>query len=246
MDVAVIADIVGSRRLQDRAEAQRAFEAAIAQAEIDLPLADEPLRPTAGDELQGRYASLEAALASLLLVQLALPPEHELRFGVGVGDVHEIGRGAGSAALQDGPGWWAARNAIGIVHARQQRAVPTARTWIVGGGEQDESMRTAIDLANAYVLARDELVVRMSPRERRLVYGRALGRTQTELAAAEGISQPAVSQALASAGAAAVVLGLDGLRDRIAAHRRVTADDRVAAGGRVAAGRDGATGEEES
>ena len=220
MDVAVIADIVGSRRFRDRAEAQRAFEKAIAQAEAGLPLAGEPLRATAGDELQARYASLEAALASLLLVQLALPPEHELRFGIGVGAVHEITPSApGSAALQDGPGWWAAREAVDIVRARQQRALPTARTWIVGAPDQNEAVTTAIGLANAYVLVRDELMAGMSPRERRLVYGRAVGRTQADLASAEGISQSAVSQALARAGAAAVLFGLDGLRGRIAADR---------------------------
>jgi|GEM_PF-3402452 len=38
----------------------------------------------------------------------------------------------------------------------------------------------------------------MSARTRRLTYGRCLGITQRELAAAEGVTQPAVSQALAS------------------------------------------------
>ncbi|MDQ4215867.1 SatD family protein [Microbacterium sp. ASV81] len=216
MDVAVIADIVGSRRLPDRSEAQRTFERVVAQAEFDLPLAVEPLQATAGDELQGRYATLDAALASLLLVQLALPAGHELRFGIGVGAIRAIDGGGSGAAprLQDGPAWWAARAAIDTVHARQQRAVPTSRIWIVGAPEEDARMHTTIDVANAYALARDELVMRMSPRERRLVYGRSLGRTQAELAGDEGISQSAVSQALASAGAASVVLGFEALQGR--------------------------------
>lgn len=222
MDVAVIADIVGSRLLPDRSEAQRTFDRVVAQAERDLPLASEPLRATVGDELQARYPTLEAALASVLLVQLALPAGHELRFGIGMGAIREIDAGAERPALQDGPGWWAARAAIETVHARQQRAVPTSRTWIVGAPEEDDRMRTRIDLANAYVLARDELVMRMSPRERRLVYGRALGRTQTELANAEGISQPAVSQALAGAGAAAVVLGFEAVLERARLERGLT------------------------
>jgi predicted transcriptional regulator len=41
------------------------------------------------------------------------------------------------------------------------------------------------------------------------VYGRCLGRTQAALAAEEGITQSAVSQALAGAGAGALLTGLD-------------------------------------
>ena len=214
MDVAVIADIVGSRKLEDRSAAQRTFDRVVLQVEQDLPLAVEPLTATVGDELQARYASLEAALASVLLVQLALPAGHELRFGIGVGAIREIERGSagpGALRLQDGPAWWAARTAIESVQARQRRAVPSSRVCIVGAPEEDEHMHATIALANAYLLARDELVMRMSPRERRLVYGRFLGRTQDDLAGAEGISQSAVSQALASAGAAAVILGLEAL-----------------------------------
>jgi len=72
-------------------------------------------------------------------------------------------------------------------------------------------MTERIAYANAYVLARDELVSAMSGRTRRLTYGRCLGRTQRELAEAEGITQPAVSQALSAAGSAALVAGFTDL-----------------------------------
>ena len=210
--IAVIADIVGSRRLRDRAAAQAEFDRAVAQAEADLPLASQRLRPTVGDEFQARYATLDDALASLLLVQLLLPEGHDLRFGIGIGEIREIE--TGHTLLLDGSAWWAARTAIETVQARQVRALPSMRTWIVGAPEEDETMSTAIGLANAYVLARDEIVAGMTERTRRLTYGRCLGRTQSALAAAEGVSQPAVSQALHGAGAAAVVAGFDTLRDR--------------------------------
>lgn len=215
MPIAVIADIVGSRRLPDRSEAQRTLDRVIARAEQDLPLAASPLRATVGDELQARYEELPAALASLLLVQTALPDGLELRFGIGVGEIRTVE--AEGTDLQDGPAWWAARTAIETVHARQQRAVPTTRTWIVGAPEEDDAMHTLIDVANAYLLARDELVMGMGERERRLVHGRCLGRTQKHLAEAEGISQSAVSQALAGAGSAALVAGFQTLRGRIGA-----------------------------
>ncbi|MFD5226926.1 SatD family protein [Microbacterium sp. NPDC058342] len=214
MVVAVIADIVGSRRLRDRAKAQQIFDETIARVEREHPLAEHALRPTVGDEQQGVYRTLDQALASLLLLQLALPDGIEFRFGLGIGDIRAIE--SEHRELSDGPGWWAARDAIEAVHARQQRAVPTTRTWIVGAPGQDEVMETALAASNAYLLARDEIVVRMSERERRLAYGRAGGMSQRELAEQEGITQPAVSKALRSSGAAALLDGLSLLKGETA------------------------------
>lgn len=214
MSTVVIADIVGSRRLPDRGHAQRLLEETIARVDEEHPLSDRRLTPTVGDELQGVYPGLEAALGSLLLLQLALPDEIRCRFGVGLGDVAPVP--SGHAELTDGPGWWAARAAIDRVHALQQRAAPGARTWVnVADGVDNADMRSSAALANAYLLSRDQLVGAMSERTRRLVYGRCLGRTQRALAEAEGITQSAVSQALAVAGAGAIVEGFAAVTPRV-------------------------------
>lgn len=204
-----IADIIGSRRLRDRSAAQRVIEEAVERTERDLPSATTPLTATVGDEFQAVYPTLADALRSLLLLQLALPDDVGLRFGVGVGaitSVHSAGR-----PISDGPGWWAARAAIDEVHRMQDRAVPQSRTRVVGASEDDAVMHSEIRMANAYVLVRDELVGAMSGRARRLTYGRCIGRTQRELADAEDITQPAVSQALSASGAAAIVAGFSDL-----------------------------------
>ncbi|MEV8266457.1 SatD family protein [Microbacterium sp. NPDC076911] len=205
MTIAVIADIVGSRRLADRADAQRALEDAIAQVEHDYPVAMQPLRPTVGDELQALFPTIETSLCSILLLQLALPESIRCRFGIGIGEVGTIASTTG--ALPDGPGWWAAREAINKVHALEQRTAPTARAWIVAAQGQHEGVHSSTSMANAYLLSRDEIVSAMSARARRLTYGRCINSKQSDLARAEGISQPAVSQALAAAGSAAVVEG---------------------------------------
>lgn len=206
MVIAVIADIVGSRRLRDRAQAQRVFDATIARVEREHPLALQPLQPTVGDEQQGVYRTLDDALAGVLLLQLALPEGIEFRYGIGIGEIHAIE--SAHRELTDGPGWWAAREAIETVHARQERAVPTARSWIVAAPGQDEVMDSQVSTGNAYLLARDAVVVRMTERERRLAYGRIGGHSQSALAEQEGITQPAVSKALRSSGAAALLDGL--------------------------------------
>lgn len=205
MPIAVTADIVGSRGLADRGAAQAVLDAAIARAEEALPLAVRALSPTVGDEQQAVYDSLDAAMAALLLLQLTLPDGVECRFGVGIGRIGTVPSASGG--IPDGPGWWAARHAIETVHGLQQRTVPSARTWVEASEEEAPDVHDDARRANAYLLARDGLVIAMSERARRLTYGRCLGVTQRELAQAEGITQSAVSQTLASAGSAAVVEG---------------------------------------
>lgn len=210
MPITVTADIVGSRRLADRGGAQRILDDAVARADADMPVAVRSLRPTVGDEEQGVFPSLESALAWLLLLQLALPDGVECRFGVGIGEITDLPSAGGS--IPEGPGWWAAREAIDAVHALERRLAPTARTRVAAAQETDAATRAQVRLANAYLLARDQIVSAMSERTRRLTYGRLVGRSQKELAAAEGITQSAVSQALASAGSAAIIEGLRALR----------------------------------
>ncbi|WP_298743761.1 SatD family protein [uncultured Microbacterium sp.] len=202
MSVAVIADIVGSRGLADRAVAQRIIDQSVLTVEQDFPSAERPLQPTVGDELQGVYPTVTAAMSGLLLLRLVLPEGIDCRYGIGIGTLIEVPSRVG--ALAEGPGWWAAREAIDIVHARQARSVRGSRTWIVAADEADA---VGTHVANAYVLARDQVISEMSERTRRLTYGRLLGRTQGELARSEGITQSAVSQALATAGAGALIEG---------------------------------------
>lgn len=210
MVIAVLADIVGSRRLDDRTAAQHVLDDTIARVEVDFPLAAQPLTPTVGDEQQGVYLDLSDAMVSVLMIQLRLPDGIAFRFGIGVGEVRPVE--SVHRELADGPGWYAARAAIETVHEREGRAVPRTRSWIVGAPGQDEVMESTIAASNAYLLVRDELVGAMSERERRLTYGRLLGRSQQELAAEEGITQPSVSKSLRTAGTAALIEGVAALR----------------------------------
>lgn len=207
MVAAIIVDIVGSRRIADREGAQRAIDDALARVDADGPGAVVPLHPIVGDEMQGVFAHLDAALCATLLVQLALPDGVECRYGIGLGALDDVPSRAGD--ISDGPAWWAAREAIDAVENLAKRTAPDARVRVAASDHRDAS---AVRLANAYLLARDGLVAEMTERTRRLTYGRCLGTTQRELAAAEQITQSAVSQALSASGAAAVVAGFRMLR----------------------------------
>ena len=211
MSVAVIADIVGSRQLEDRAAMQALLESTLREAEEILPAsarAARGLQATVGDELQGLFPSLRAAVAATLLYQLCIPEGIELRFGIGCGEVQDIPSAQGS--LSEGPAWWSAREAIEHVEDLARRQVPHARSWVRSSELADADL---LALTNAGLLARDRVIGRWSPRVRRLVAGRLAGATQLELAEREEISQSAVSQTLAAAGATAITAGYESLVD---------------------------------
>lgn len=202
--VTLIGDLVGSRGVADRTGVQAGLLRALAEVNAQVP-ARQPLEPTVGDEFQGAYDDLGGALHAALLVRLRLLPLVDTRYGVGIGAVTVFA--AGRAPLsQDGPGWWAARDAIEQLHAREGRRASARgiRTWCVDRSEASDQRPTVAAMVNALLLCRDETVGAMSPRARRLLLGWLEGRTQQELAAQEGISQSAVSQALTRSGAYAV------------------------------------------
>lgn len=213
MVAAVTADIVGSRALTDRSSAQRALEETLAQVAGVAPAALSPLLPTVGDELQGVYADLSAALATTMLLQLALPESIELRFGIGLGEVHDIVSVRGP--LSEGEGWWAARSAIEQVEQLARRAAPTARTRVATSASAAPETHELVRIANSGLLARDRAIAQLSPRMRRIVYGRWLGRTQKEIAQSEDVVQSAVSQAIATADGGALIEGLRALVDPV-------------------------------
>jgi hypothetical protein len=145
----------------------------------------QPLEPTLGDEVQGGFTTVADATFATLLINLELSPDIEMRFGLGKGDVtvHDSTR---RPLLQDGPGWWTAREAISTLKGRHG-------TWYAGPPAENPSPA----LVNAYLLARDALVARLSDRQQRMLLLSFQGRSQREIAAAEKISESAVSQAFA-------------------------------------------------
>ncbi|MCK5891118.1 MAG: SatD family protein [Aeromicrobium sp.] len=198
--VAVIVDLVGSRKYPDRAWVHAAFTTAMDEVNQRVR-PDQRMAPTLGDEAQARYYSVGAALRATLLMRLVLPDGLDCRAGVGVGAVTHLGTGA-AGLIQDGPGWWAARDAINEAKAREVGRDRTLRTWYARAPLAAEYPRSRH--VNALLLVRDEIVTTMQARSRRLLLGLLDGSSQVELAEREGISPSAVSQNLRRSGAYAV------------------------------------------
>ena len=73
---------------------------------------------TVGDEFQGSYPSVGGAIDAALTIRLAVAPDIDVRFGIGWGAVTVLDATTG---IQDGPGWWTAREAITWTAAAQRQ-----------------------------------------------------------------------------------------------------------------------------
>ena len=180
---ALIGDIVGSRRVADRSAAHRAMNRALRDVAAD---AIDPPAFTVGDEFQGSYPTVGAAIGAALSLRLAVAPGLDVRFGIGWGVVTVLDADAG---IQDGPGWWAAREAIEWTAAAQrQPGLALVRTSFRG------EHRTDVDAVNAALICRDHLIGSLDERSLRILKGLLSNHTKKDIAAAEDISASAVSQ----------------------------------------------------
>lgn len=211
---ALIGDVVSSKRYQDRVALQNSVLAAL-QWVNGRVAALQPLEVTIGDEFQGAYAAVADAVRASLLLRLSLLPEVDTRFGLGLGEltVFDLNR---RPLSQDGPAWWAAREAIMLVHRRQQQRgghARSTRTWFLASSrklDHREGPAGALSDAhleafvNAFLVCRDDVLHLPVPRNFELLRGWLLGKTQQELADEQGITQSAVSQRLNRLGAFAL------------------------------------------
>lgn len=181
--VTLIGDLVGSRRLPQRAAVQRRVGEVLAEVNERRNPA-QALEPTVGDEFQGAFSDVPAALLASLEVRLRLLPEVDVRCGLGFGEVtvHDADR---RPLLQDGPGWWAARDALELLERPRSAG---SHTWYVG----PDAAAT-----NALIVTRDALVDRIGARARRMLLAALEGRSQAEIADLEDVSRSAVSQQFA-------------------------------------------------
>ena len=189
--VAVLGDVVASRHQPDRERSRAALDDALSLANRRVP-ATQPLSPTIGDEFQGLYPDLVSALDATLLVRLSLIGEVGVRFGVGSGELFPFDPEEAPFA-QDGPAWWAAREAVdGVREAEQRQERPRGlRTrWVDAGGERP----FVVAVVNAFLQCRDELVSAMDPRDAAATLGLLVDEPLTAIARAQGVSVSAISQ----------------------------------------------------
>lgn len=202
----LIGDVVGSRRTRDRIDLHARLEQVItAVNEMLNPVA--PLRITVGDEYQGAFHTVAQAVRATTRIRLAMLPDYDVRHGLGWGEVTVL---RSDPRVEDGPGWWSARDAI---HAVEEAAERAPSRW------RRTAYRSAADtgpdqawIESTLVLA-DALLGALTDRSVAVLDGLLTGRTQREIAASLGITPSAVSQRVRADGLDALVT-VDRLLDR--------------------------------
>ena len=211
--VAMLGDVVASRRHPDRERRLAAIGGALELTNRRVA-ATQPLTPTIGDEFQGLYVDLVSALDATLVVRLALLGEVDVRFGIGSGELLEYDA-ARAPFEQDGPAWWAAREAVDMVRdleQRRERPRGLRTRWI------DEAVDASaqVGAVNAFLQCRDELVAAMDPRDADALLGLLVDEPLTSIAKRLGVSVSAVSQRAIRGGLYAIRQAHGELREAIA------------------------------
>ena len=195
----LIGDVVASRTAGDRTALHDRLTAVLAHVN-DVFTPTTPLRITIGDEFQGGFETVGHAVQASLRLRLALLPELDVRHGLGWGDVDLLQE---EPRVEDGSGWWAARDAIHEIQEAQGH--PGSRFRRTAYRIAPDQAGPDPDLVNALLVLRDAAVGTLSERSVSVLRGLLDGRTQRELAESVGISPSAVSQRVRSDGLAALV-----------------------------------------
>ena len=195
----VIGDVVRSRSSEDRGVLHTRLADGLAAVNAALDPAT-PLRVTVGDEYQGGFATVAEAVRATLRLRLALVPGVDVRHGIGWGEVTLLQE---EPRVEDGSGWWAARDAIQEVHHCAERPGSRLRRTVFRGAEDVEGPDPAT--LEAMLILRDQLVGSLSERSLLVLRGLLDGTTQRDLAAELGVTASAVSQRVRADGLAALV-----------------------------------------
>ncbi|KRF34107.1 SatD family protein [Nocardioides sp. Soil805] len=209
----LIGDLIGSRGSTDRRALHATFAAVLERVNAELR-PPTPVRMQVGDEYQGVFASLGDALHASLTVRLALLPDADVRHGIGRGSIEVLSE---DPRVEDGPGWWAARAAIGRVEQAErrpgERSLRTAYVARPDTAVLDPAASSEEAAVNAALVLRDHLVSSLSQRSLSVLRGLLVGESQRDLAEALGISPSAVSQRVRADGLAAIIAAHDLTRE---------------------------------
>ena len=185
--VALIGDVIESTGFEDQRSLFTSIEQALCKVNGAVP-AQQPLRMSVGDEFQGLYPNVAAALKAGLLVRLRLYGVCELRIGMGRGRI-EMMDPESVPFRQSGPGWWAARDAMNEVRALESKQKwPRSLRCRFRSGTDDGT-----GIINAFLLAQDQILSRMDERDARITIGLFEGEQQRKIATDLGVTQPSVA-----------------------------------------------------
>lgn len=214
--VVVTGDVVTSRRFVDLEGLLAGLEAALAEVEAAEP-GVRPLRRTERDVFLGVYPDLGVAMSAVLRLRLAtdglvLPTVDrveepvELRLGIGVGAALDAAGSPSASAVRAATD--RAREALTAAER-----LPASRTWPDSLRSRCEAADATLTAAvNAHLLLQDQLLARLDARDRRALLGLLDGERQVDIAAALGVTQPAIARRIRVRGSLALHRAVQELR----------------------------------
>lgn len=209
--VVITGDVVTSRRYRDRKELLAGLDAALAAVEgASRSLVE--LRRIDADVFLGAYADVGSAAAAALRVRLATDglvlatvtgttEAVELRLGMGVGPGWRVAAGGEQRASS------ALDRAASLARAALAEAeeLPSSRRWPDSLRSRCRACDPLLEGAiNAHLLLQDQLLARLDARDRRALTGLLDGERQVDVAAALGVSQPAIARRIRVRGSLAL------------------------------------------
>ena len=122
MYIALIGDIIESKKIQDRAQVQQQLLRLM--KELNWQYQDyliSPFTVTTGDEFQALFSPNSYMFQIIDQLSVAFSP-YEIRFGIGVGEmITEINKEQSIGS--DGPAYWLAREAINHIHDKNDYGI---------------------------------------------------------------------------------------------------------------------------
>ena len=122
MYIALIGDIIESKKIQDRAQVQQQLLRLM--KELNWQYQDyliSPFTVTTGDEFQALFSPNSYMFQIIDQLSVAFAP-YEIRFGIGVGEmITEINKEQSIGS--DGPAYWLAREAINHIHDKNDYGI---------------------------------------------------------------------------------------------------------------------------
>lgn len=196
MYIAIIGDLVKSREIEFREDAQKKLKAVLTEInEVYQTQLASRFSVTLGDEFQGLLNSSENILKLLFAIKFKLHPI-KVRFGIGFGEiVTEIDPLESIGA--DGPAYHAARKSINEVKRTESGKKALACDMMFGGKDQDECLESV----NSGLCLIRFMEVHWSDKQRENIYDSLFNDlNQSEIARKKGLNQSTVHRSLSSAG----------------------------------------------
>ncbi len=190
----IIADIIGSRKIDDRQSTQKRLETVLEQINHSYQYAiASRFTITLGDEFQGVLHDGPAVMRILDRIQRDMYPT-EFRFGIGIGSL-SVALQLGTSLGSDGSAFHLARASVEEVKALESKK-SEAKTNMLIGIEGNEQMSTLLNtifkltwaLQNSWTLRQREIIGALQQHNE----------TQAETAKRLGIVQSSVQKSLAS------------------------------------------------